>query len=191
MGTHPIFESDFDCLTDEFGLNDSLFRRGGECRQELQDQGFRPSSPLQEHARIGPSHQGHALEQGRRLLEGGHRQGALYPIQSVQRFHWPHRPDQGVQVANVEGSLAREVVPSPTLRSRVSMLMRSLLITSRSMPPPNNVAAPIVPTVASTPTWPHRATSRSSSPSVRSPSPAPPSPPGPRKSAKRSSRSSA
>jgi len=26
MGTHPIFESDFDCLTDGIGLNDVTYR---------------------------------------------------------------------------------------------------------------------------------------------------------------------
>merc|ERR1712203_401675 len=73
-----------------------------------------------EYARIGPSHQGHALEQGRRLFEGRHRQGALHPVQPLQRFNRPHRPDQGVQVTNFIGSLAREV-----LRILLGMLKNS------------------------------------------------------------------
>merc|ERR1712157_266719 len=115
MGTHPIFESDFDCLTDKLiGENDQILRRRGECRQELQDQGLGLASSLQEHPRGRPSHQGYALEQGRRLHEGRHCQGALYPIQPFLWFHWSHRPDQGVQVTHLKGSLAKEVLSDPS-----------------------------------------------------------------------------
>ena len=69
-------------------------------------------------------------------------------------------------------------------------LTRKVLNSYRLMPPPSSADVPTVLTVASTPTWPPHATSRSSSPSVKSPSHAPPRT-APRRSLRRSSRSSA
>merc|ERR1711892_1139283 len=100
MGTHPIFESNFDCLTDEFGQMTRYSVEAENAAKSCKTKG----SDLRVHFK-------NTRESARRLLEGGHRQGALYPIQPLQRFDWSHCPDQGVQVRHLQGSLAREVLP--------------------------------------------------------------------------------